>query len=109
MIFQGFGNGSFILTKSYSTGVSSAPYAIVVSDFNNDKRMDLGIANSGTNNVFLLFGFGNGTFGNEASYIMGYGADPYSLAAGDFNNDDWIDITVANHGGDYVEILLQTC
>lgn len=99
-IFHGYGNGSFVAIKSYSTGTSSRPYSMAVSDFNNDKQMDIVIANSGTNNILLLFGFGNGTFGNESSYSMSYNSDPYSLAVGDFNNDSWMDIAVANYGAD---------
>ena len=40
---------------------------------------------------------------------MGYNFDPYAVAVGDFNGDGWIDIAIANYGGDYVDILLQTC
>jgi hypothetical protein len=57
-----------------------------------------------TNNILLLFGFEN-----EISCSMSYNSDPYSLAIGDFNNDSWMDIAVANYGGDYVEILLNEC
>lgn len=108
-IFQGNGDGSFIAIESYSTGTGSTPYAIAVSDFDNDKRMDLAIANSGTNNLLLLFGFGNGRFGNEISYPMNYNSNPYSIAFGNFNNDTWIDIAVANNGADYIETLLNKC
>ena len=109
IIFQGYGNGSFEAIQSYSTGDSSFPCAIIVSDFNNDERIDLAIANYQASNVQLLFGFGNGSFGNETLYPMNYNSRPYALAVGDFNNDTWIDIAVANSEANYVEILLQTC
>ena len=57
----------------------------------------------------LFQGYGNGGFINEMSYVMGYDFDPYSVAVTDFNGDSCLDIDVANHRGDYVQILLQTC
>ena len=107
--FQGFGNGSFQIIGSYSTGTDSFPCAILVNDFNNDKRLDVIVANYDANDVFLLFGLGNGTFTNATSYVMDYNSRPLAIAAGDFNNDSWIDLAVANYQANYVEILLQTC
>ena len=108
-IFQGYVDGSFRAIGSYAIGIGSIPHAIVIADFNNDHRMDLAIANAGANNVLILFGLGNGTFGKERSYSMRYDSRPYSLAVGDFDRDGWMDIAVANFGADYVEILLQPC
>ena len=109
ILFQGYGNGSFLALRSYSIGSGSAPHSIAVADLNNDHRMDLVIANAGTNNILILFGFGNGTFGNETRHSMGYNSRPYSVAVGDFDRDGWMDMAVANFGADYVEILLQPC
>ncbi|CAF5116885.1 unnamed protein product, partial [Rotaria sp. Silwood1] len=61
-VFYGYGNGSFTMPSTYSTGYDSFPYAVVSGDFNNDKQMDLAIANYGTNNVGILLGASNGTF-----------------------------------------------
>ena len=108
-IFQGFGNGLFEAIASYSTGIVSNPRSIAVTDFNNDHRLDLAIANPGANNVLIVFGFGNRSFGNARSYSMGYDSRPYSVTVGDFDRDGWMDMVVANFGADYVEILLQPC
>ena len=40
---------------------------------------------------------------------MAYNSDPYAVAVGDFNNDGWLDIAVANYGEDDIEILLKSC
>ena len=108
-IFRGFTNRSFSVMESYSTGIGSIPRSIAVIDFDNDHRLDLAIANAGANEILILFGVENGSFGNERSYSMGYDSRPYSVAVGDFDRDGWMDMAVANFGADYVEILLQPC
>ena len=108
-VFRGLGHGSFEAIVSYSTETDSNPRSIAVTDFNNDHRLDLAIANAGANNVLIVFGFGNGPFGNARSYSMEYDSRPYSVAVGDFDRDGWMDMAVANFGADYVEILLQPC
>ena len=109
VILQGYGNRMFEMIRSYSTGTNSIPHSIAVSDFNNDKRLDIAVTNAGANNILILFGLGNGTFGHERSHSLGYNLRPYSIAVGDFDNDSWIDMAVANFEADYVQILLQTC
>jgi hypothetical protein len=109
IIFNGFGNGMFFTGAKYSTGDRSGPYTVVISDLNNDNRSDLAIANSGTNNVFLLYGFGDGTFGNKISYQLGYDYRPYSIAVTDLNHNSLMDIIIACYGTDNVEILTKIC
>jgi hypothetical protein len=71
--------------------------------------MDIAVANSGTSNILLLYGYGNGTFGNEESHPLGYDYLPYSIAVNDWNQDGWVDIVIACYGTDNVEILMKTC
>jgi hypothetical protein len=108
-ILTGYGNGTFAIVVTYSTGARSRPYTIAIADFNNDNISDIAVANSGTNNIFLLYGYGNGTFGNEMSYSLGYGYLPYSIAVKDLNQDNWMDIAIACYGTDHVETLIQMC
>jgi hypothetical protein len=108
-IFLGYGNGRFANMTVYSTGVSSVSVSIVMNDLNKDNHQDLVVANWGTNNVLVFLGKGNGSFSKPKAYSVGYDARPQSIAIGDLNNDDKLDIVVANYGTDYVEILLQTC
>ena len=109
VIFFGDGNGTFATVRTYSTGYRSRPYILVISDFNNDHIWDIAVANSGTSNIFLLYGYGNGTFGNETSYSLGYGYHPYSIAATDLNSDGWMDIVVACYDTDHIETFIQMC
>jgi len=48
-------------------------------------------------------------FGTKSIFYWLYNARTQSVAIGDINNDDMLDIVVANYGTNYVEILLQTC
>ncbi|CAF5165610.1 unnamed protein product, partial [Rotaria sp. Silwood1] len=109
LIFLGYGNGSFEIGLTYSTGVLSRPYTVAIADLNNDNILDIAIANSGTNNIFLLYGYGNGNFGNESSYTLNYGYRPYSITLKGLNQDGWIDIVIACYGTNHVETLIKMC
>jgi hypothetical protein len=108
-ILFGHGNGTFKNGTTYSTGDRSRPYTVVISDFNNDNISDIAVANSGTSNIFLLYGYGNGTFGNETSYPLGYGYNPYSIAVAHLNQENWMDIVIACYSTDHVETLIKMC
>ena len=96
-ILLGYGNGTFADIMTYSTGTGSMPTCVRVGDFNNDNISDIAVANYGTNNIVVLFGFGDGTFLLGTAYSTGIGSQPYALAIGDFNNDARLDIAVANY------------
>ena len=108
-ILLGYGNGTFANQATFSTGDGSRPYSVAVIDFNNDNRSDIAVANSGTVNIVILFGDGNGTFANSTSFSIGYDSQPYSVAVGDFDEDSSTDIAVANYGTNDVEILSKKC
>jgi hypothetical protein len=105
-IFIGYGNGTFFDMILYSTGILSGPVSVVVGDFNNDGRLDVAVANSATDNIGVLFGKGNGTFSSPTFYSTGRGSSPYFVAIGDFNNDNQLDIAIANYGSNSFSVLL---
>jgi hypothetical protein len=105
-IFLGFENGSFMRQLVVSTN-SSCPIWISLVDFNNDKIFDIATVNYGTDSISTFFGFGYGTFSNSITYSMDYDSLPSALAVGDFNNDDYLDIAIANYGTNNIDILLS--
>ena len=108
-ILLGYGNGTFRIGRNYSTGVGSRPYTVIISDFDNDNVSDIAVANSGTSNIYLLYGHEDGTFGNETTYPLGYGYHPYSIAATDLSGEGWMDIVIACFDTDHIETLVRMC
>jgi hypothetical protein len=105
MILFGSGYGTFVSNTSYSTGNGSYSCAVAVGDFNNDGRLDIVVANSGTNNVGIFLSNGTGTFSNQITYSIDPDSQPYSVAVLDFDNDTRLDIAVANYGSNSMVIL----
>jgi hypothetical protein len=105
-VFIGYGDGTFLAMITYSTGSRSNPVLVVAGDFNNDGRLDVAVALAATDNIGVLFGNGNGKFSNQTTFPTGSGSDPCSLAIGDFNNDNQLDIAIANLGSNSFGVLL---
>ncbi|CAF4622396.1 unnamed protein product, partial [Rotaria sp. Silwood2] len=104
-IFLGSGERIFASHNIYSTGTDSGPRSVAVADFNNDKILDIVVANSVSSNIGVLLGYGDGTFKNQTTHVTGVGSSPWSVAVGDFNKDFLMDIVVANRYSDNVGIL----
>jgi hypothetical protein len=64
------------------------------------------VANYGTNNIGILFGYGNGSFQDQTTYSTGYDSMPYPIAVGHFNKDNQLDIAVANYGTNNISISI---
>ncbi len=85
--------------------VGSVPNSIAVGDFNGDGIPDLAIANrSPNNNVSIRLGNGSGGFTSPSTPQVAVGADPVSIAIGDFNGDGYADFITANQNSNNVSI-----
>ncbi|MBD1828331.1 DUF4347 domain-containing protein [Microcoleus vaginatus GB1-A2] len=104
-IALGDGTGKFGAATNLNTSSPSdlSTYSVAVGDFNKDGNSDLVTANNATNNVSLLLGNGDGTFG--AATYFGVGSRPYTVAVGDFNGDGNSDLATANQTSNNVSIL----
>ncbi len=104
-ILLGKGDGTFQPYVEYGTG--SGPLFVATGDFNGDGKLDLVSATNNSNlsgTVSVLLGNGDGTFQAHVDY--GAGTGPYSVAVGDFNGDDKLDLAVANYVDGTVSVLL---
>jgi hypothetical protein len=81
------------------------PRSIAVGDFNGDGKLDLAVANEGSNNLTILLGNGDGTFTPAASSPT-TGDEPTAVVVGDFNGDGKLDLAVASSGSNNLTILL---
>ena len=105
IILLGSGDGSFLINTIYDMGYDSNPYSLVVTDFNNDNRLDIAVVNYGTNNLIILLANGNASF-IQQKYSTDHGSHPCSIAIGDFNNDNTLDIAITNSNTSNVGIFL---
>ncbi|HLP10576.1 MAG TPA: HYR domain-containing protein [Flavobacteriales bacterium] len=99
-------NSCFSSLSDYSfTGLSNVR-CIEKGDFNNDTHQDLviGINTTGTNNIGLLLGDGDGSFGAVTTFTAG--GNPRFIKAYDFNSDGNLDFAVANNFTHNVSIFI---
>ena len=86
-------------TGSPITGVSPYVSTVVSADFNNDGRDDLASSTStNTSGIAIRLAQSDGTWSAATSVDSSHGA--YSVAAGDFNNDNRVDLVVYRTQGE---------
>ena len=56
-------------TSSFSTGAD--PYCVAIGDFNGDGKADIATASATANNVSILLGNGDGSFGAKTDFAVG--------------------------------------
>jgi hypothetical protein len=81
-VFLGNGDGTFRILTTYSTGMFSYPFVVVLGDLNRDDHLDIVVANF--RNIGVFFGIGNGTFMTQVTHSTGSGAVPYFVIIADF-------------------------
>ena len=105
-LFLGHGTGNFIHRTLYLSE-ANPPLVLAVGDMNNDHQVDIMfvIKTDYIQSVGVLLGFGNGTFQTLLTYPAREDSSPYGLSIGDFNDDDYQDIVLANSNLDHVGVL----
>ncbi len=102
-VFLGNGNDTFGSEKN--TRVASTVGAMVLGDFNNDKKLDViagGVVSTDTDEdptagaVFFFAGQGNGSFATPVT--IANPLNPVAFAAQDLNGDNNLDLVIANGG-----------
>ncbi len=104
-VLLGNGDGTFANPAIFNYGGVFA-YSIALGDFNCDNKIDLVVTHyNGFNNIAVMFGNGNGTFG--APVLIGSGGGyPYSVIVNDVNYDEHLDLLVVNLETNNVTVLL---
>ena len=105
-VIMGYGNESFAKQMIYSTGNGSHPYAVASGDFNNDTRLDLVIANEGTNSIGILLGYNYTSFQSQVIFAINDSLVPSGIVVSDFNNDNYLDIAATFIAANNIGFLL---
>jgi hypothetical protein len=101
------GNGDGTFQAQITSYVGASPNAVAVADVNGDGKEDLIVADGGTTypgTVAVLLGNRDGTF--QPAVNFNTGANPYSVAVADLNDDGRLDIATANQRSNTASVLL---
>lgn len=95
--------------QDFDTGPT--PRSVSVGDLNGDGKLDLAVANLGSNTVSVLLnttdpGASDSSFAVKQDFATG--STPVSVTVGDLNRDGKLDLAVANINSNNVSVLLNT-
>ena len=92
-VFLGYGNGTFAEAEIFSADDRSSPRSITVDD---DRHLDIIVANEITYNVGVLYGNGDDTFQNVTKNFVKPDTGPQYALSGDINHSSFLDVAIAN-------------
>lgn len=97
-VLLGNGMGGFGPPAAFSA--RTQPSYVAIADLNGDTKLDLAVANFGSDNVTILLGTGTGSFVFSNNVLAGNltsGFGPVSLAVADFTGDSKLDLAIAHY------------
>jgi hypothetical protein len=100
-VLLGNGLGAFGPHVELTVGVGAR--AVAMGDVNGDGKLDLVVANAGSQTASVLLGDGSGGFGLRTDF--GVGKYPAAIAVADLNGDGRVEIASGSQNGGYVAIL----
>ena len=96
-VFLGYGNRSFQMKKTSSIGGFLRADYMTVGDFNEDRILDVVVTQLEVSAVNVLFGYGDGSFGNKTKLILIsdlYYSVAYLITLADVNKDGHLDVVI---------------
>lgn len=93
-------------TMSGNPCVVRFPTGVAVGDFDEDGKPDLATSNVNTNNVSVVLGHGDGTFGAATQLGLAGGTKPQGIVAADLNGDGHLDLLTSNSSSGTLAVLL---
>jgi hypothetical protein len=108
--------GTFQAVKTYNLANVSGPGGLAVGDFNRDGNLDFIVNNNnapgGTTsnqgqNSLVFFGDGAGNFTAGGTLAPGGTVNPVFTAVGDYNNDGYPDVAIANDVSNTIDLYLN--
>jgi glucose/arabinose dehydrogenase/fibronectin type 3 domain-containing protein len=112
-VLLGAANGAFTVLNSFPTGL--VPKGLVIVDVDGDGALDVVNTDTADNyptcchvggdQVSVLYGNNTGNLGAKQDFTVGL--TPFSITAGDFNNDGRPDLATANWHGNSTSVLLN--
>ncbi|CAF1477595.1 unnamed protein product [Adineta ricciae] len=106
IVFLGRGNSTFEERIVSFTGGALVPAYITVGNFNADNRSDIVVSYETRCSIGVMFGYGNGSFGNIIKFYTAASRTDSRAVVIDFNGDDHSDIIFYRYDPSSIDILL---
>jgi hypothetical protein len=100
-------SGSFETNIDFATG--NTPFSVSIGDLDGDGKLDLAVANAGSNTVSVLRNtstsgtIASGSFETEVNFETGTG--PFNVSIGDIDGDGKLDLVVMNYNVSTISVL----
>ncbi len=95
--------GSYAEPVAYTVGTT--PRNGLLADLDGNGTLDLAVANKDVDWITLLFGIGDGTFGEPEGMALPEGSLPEEIVAADLDGDGIIDLLNSNEGTNSLALL----
>ncbi len=102
-IHLGNGDGTFRAGQTFTTHGSES-FSQAIGDFNEDGIPDIAVADTGSQDVAIALGHGDGTFSLPVQYRVAY---PWDIAATDVNGDGHLDLVTIYPGNFMPDVPAQ--
>jgi predicted NUDIX family NTP pyrophosphohydrolase len=97
------GGGSFRRRRDYATG--EEPFSVAMGDLDEDRKLDLAVANQFSDSVSVLINDGHGRFQPRRDHATG--PSPLAVAIGDLDGDGRGDLATVNGLSHSLSVLLN--